>query len=131
VTTGKHENRAGVVFEIKCCQHEPAATVVMIRQDKENLPAEKYEGVCPKCGSLFEMSFPKISPYVEGDTERTLPPNGVQSCSECGKPTYPGSGRFVNRVPDFNDAKTKENMGRPFPHGNFICAECDDKSSCH
>lgn len=38
-----------------------------------------------------------------------------------------GSGRFVNRIPDGNDFKTRMEMGKPYPKGNFMCAECDNE----
>lgn len=48
-------------------------------------------------------------------------------CSECGKSVVFGSGRFVNRIPDFNTLAERKMMGRPYPEGDFICAECDSK----
>ncbi len=48
-------------------------------------------------------------------------------CSECGKSVAFGSGRFVNRVPDFNTVEERKNIGRPYPNGDFICPECDVK----
>jgi hypothetical protein len=50
-------------------------------------------------------------------------------CNECGKSVAQGSGRFVNRVPDFDDAETRIEMGRPFPEGGWMCEECDGKYS--
>lgn len=46
-------------------------------------------------------------------------------CSECGKSVRFGSGRFVNRIPDFNTAAERKILGRPYPEGDFICDECD------
>lgn len=37
----------------------------------------------------------------------------------------PGSGRYVNRVADLNDESTRAAMGKPFPAGDYVCAECD------
>ena len=48
-------------------------------------------------------------------------------CNECGQSVLLGSGRFVNRIPDGNDFKTRIEMGKPYPKGNFICAECDNE----
>lgn len=49
-------------------------------------------------------------------------------CSECGKSVAIGSGRFVNRVTDFNTVEERKNMGRLYPAGDFICPECDEKA---
>ena len=46
-------------------------------------------------------------------------------CNECGLPVDTKSGRFVNRVIDFNDYLTRKEMGKPFPEGDYICAECE------
>ncbi len=58
-----------------------------------------------------------------------LPPNeidhGSEICNECGQPVHASSGRFVNRVIDFNGYKTRKEMGKPFPIGDFMCAECE------
>ena len=45
-------------------------------------------------------------------------------CNECGVSVAFGSGNFVNRVPDFNDFETKQEMGKPFPEGEFLCESC-------
>ena len=50
-----------------------------------------------------------------------------ETCNECGRSVAWGSGDFVNRVIDLNDVETRIEMGKPFPNGNFICAECDNK----
>ena len=51
-------------------------------------------------------------------------------CNECGRSVAFGSGRYVNRVPDLNDEETRQEGGKPFPQGDFICAECDIKARC-
>ena len=57
---------------------------------------------------------------------------GNEICNECGKSVKFGSGKYVNRVPDLNDAEyRKEEMGKPFPEGDFVCAECDEKVRGH
>ena len=48
-----------------------------------------------------------------------------ETCSECGNSVEFGSGRFVNRIPDFNTAAERKMIGRPYPEGDFICAECE------
>lgn len=51
----------------------------------------------------------------------------TEICNICGKSVEWGSGKYVNRAPDFNDREIRLNMGRPFPEGDFVCAECDTK----
>lgn len=46
-------------------------------------------------------------------------------CNECGRSVAWGSGRFVNRVADLNDAETRRGMGKPFPEGEWVCEECE------
>lgn len=60
------------------------------------------------------------------DTENQKP---VEICNECGKSVAPGSGRFVNRTPDFNDPEYRKEMCKPYPDGDYICSECEHKSS--
>jgi len=51
----------------------------------------------------------------------------IEICSECGKSVKFGSGRFVNRVPDFDTPEEREIAGRQYPEGDFICAECESR----
>lgn len=53
----------------------------------------------------------------------------TEICTLCGVSVKFGSGNFVNRVPDVNDYETKLERKKPFPHGQFICAVCDEKDS--
>lgn len=46
-------------------------------------------------------------------------------CNMCGRSVAWGSGWFVNRVPDLNAPEDREEMGRPYTDGDWICAECD------
>ena len=49
-------------------------------------------------------------------------------CNECGEGVMFGSGRFVDRIPDANSiVDRKEDMNKPFPCGDFMCIECEDK----
>jgi len=48
-------------------------------------------------------------------------------CNECGKSVAWGSGRFVNRIPDANTVEERKRQGKPYPEGDFLCAECDAK----
>lgn len=46
-------------------------------------------------------------------------------CNECGNSVKLGSGRFVNRIPDLNSSKERQDMGKPYPLGDYICADCE------
>ena len=48
-------------------------------------------------------------------------------CNECGRDVSWGSGLFGNRVIDLNNYKTRKEMGKPFPEGEYICRECEEK----
>lgn len=48
-------------------------------------------------------------------------------CNECGDSVKLGSGKFVNRIPDFNDNETRIDMGKPYPSGEYMCYECELK----
>lgn len=48
-------------------------------------------------------------------------------CCECGESVKFGSGKFVNRIIDLDDCKTRKENGLPFPHGEYCCAECEEK----
>lgn len=49
-----------------------------------------------------------------------------QACNHCGKDVYFGSGKFVNRIPDFNDVNTRISNNLLFPLGDFVCEQCDN-----
>lgn len=50
-------------------------------------------------------------------------------CNECGRSVKWGSGWFINRISDCDEPEERKEMGKPFPEGDFICAECDEKFS--
>lgn len=52
---------------------------------------------------------------------------GKEICNECGRSVAQGSGWFVNRVPDLDSVEVRRENGKPFPEGDFVCAECDQK----
>ena len=56
-------------------------------------------------------------------------PRDPNRCNECGRSVRPGSGDFVNRIPDCNSVSERKSMGKPYPYDDFICAVCDDKFS--
>lgn len=53
----------------------------------------------------------------------------VETCNHCGRSVAFGSGRFVNRVPDFNDISTRVANRLKHPEGDFVCFDCDSKTS--
>lgn len=53
----------------------------------------------------------------------------TEICAECGKSVAWGSNHFINRVPECNDRATRRKMGRPFPKGDYVCADCDNITS--
>ena len=50
----------------------------------------------------------------------------MEICSLCGSSVAPGSGKFVNRIPDFNTVGARVDHGRPYPLGEYVCKDCDD-----
>ncbi|MCM8832267.1 MAG: hypothetical protein NC918_08765 [Candidatus Omnitrophica bacterium] len=51
----------------------------------------------------------------------------TEICNECGRDVGWKSGLFINRVIDFDDYKTRKEMNKPFPQGDYICRECEEK----
>ena len=50
-------------------------------------------------------------------------------CCVCGRNVAPGSGLFANRVPECNSFLGRQFIGRAFPEGDFLCADCDSMTS--
>ena len=58
----------------------------------------------------------------------------MKICNKCGKSVTIGSGNYINRVPDFNTVQVRQEMRRPFPEGDFVCAGCreqDERENLH
>jgi len=53
--------------------------------------------------------------------------SNIEICNECGRDVGFGSGLFVNRIVDFDDYRTRKIMNKPFPNGDYICRECEEK----
>ena len=53
----------------------------------------------------------------------------IENCNHCGQAVSFGSGRFINRVPDLNDLATRIENNLNYPEGDFVCIECDSKTS--
>ena len=51
----------------------------------------------------------------------------IEICNECGRSVKIGSGLFINRVIDLDEFETRVEMNKPFPKGDFMCRECDEK----
>lgn len=52
----------------------------------------------------------------------------MEFCNECGMSVAWGTYRFANRVPDVNSLEERQKMGKPYPEGDYICAECAESS---
>lgn len=53
----------------------------------------------------------------------------VEICNHCGRDVSFGSGLFVNRAPDLNSVTTRIANNLKYPEGDFVCIECDSKTS--
>ena len=51
----------------------------------------------------------------------------MEICNECGESVKMGSGKRINRIPDCNTEEQRNEMGKPYPEGDFMCADCDGK----
>jgi len=81
------------------------------------------EGLCAQC--FMEMIVQEQAEVSTGNIKPRMLESEI--CNECGESISPGSGRFVNRVPECNRYQERVNNGKPYPYGDFICAECDLK----
>jgi len=52
-------------------------------------------------------------------------------CNECGKDVSLGNGLFVDRIPDFDCFEQRLDNGKPYPHGDFMCRQCENKVYNH
>jgi hypothetical protein len=50
-------------------------------------------------------------------------------CNHCGRSVRKDSELFIGRVPDGNDFLTRIGNGLMYPEGDFVCSECDEKTS--
>ncbi len=53
----------------------------------------------------------------------------IQMCAHCGSSVGWGSGKYINRIPEFNDLDTRRSNGLAYPHGDYVCEECDSKTT--
>ena len=51
----------------------------------------------------------------------------IEKCNECGESCKVSTGRYVNRVVDFNTYTTRKIMGKPYQYYDYICPVCADK----
>jgi len=85
------------------------------------------------CGDSLNVM--KQMPSNSIDLVVTSPPYNLekserrnQFCNHCGDSVAKGSGKFVNRIPDFNDISTRIVNKLEFPLGDFVCNDCDNNS---
>jgi hypothetical protein len=50
----------------------------------------------------------------------------IEICQVCGNRVSIGSGRFVNRIPDFDTLDKRIGRNVKYPNGDFICKQCDE-----
>lgn len=48
-------------------------------------------------------------------------------CCECGDSVIPGSGKFVNRIPELSGVIARADGNRLHPTGAWVCDECDSR----
>ena len=51
----------------------------------------------------------------------------IEICNECGRSVKIGSGLLINRVIDLDEIEVRKENNKPFPKGDFMCHECDEK----
>ena len=74
---------------------------------------------------LSETTFRNGRLELDENDLRSGGEQGGEICNECGHSVRAGSGRFVNRVVDLSGYKTRRAMGKPYPSGDYMCAECE------
>ena len=50
----------------------------------------------------------------------------LEICCECGASVRHGA-KFANRIPVLDDYDDRKANGRPYPVGEWVCEECDNK----
>jgi len=109
------------------------AAIELVRQliETRNIPlfVSSFGRLAWHFGRFNEYNRELFQNFVIDELERT----GAllvraELCNECGHSVAPGSGRFVNRIPDLNPPEDRKEMGKPYPSGEFVCAECDSGS---
>ncbi|MHA2647673.1 MAG: hypothetical protein V2G51_06500 [bacterium JZ-2024 1] len=60
------------------------------------------------------------------NTKNQLQPN-TGMCNECGRNVGWKSGLFEDRVVHFDNHRTRKKMNKPFPEGDYISRECEEK----
>jgi hypothetical protein len=89
---------------------------------------------CLECGSAVETAYAFDGEEADEHVlcascfAEMLVREQAEICNECGRSVAFGSGWFVNRVPDFNSLEERVKNSKPYPHGGFLCAECDRNS---
>jgi len=98
---------------------EEKSFMASLEDDYRSILEKKFKGDKEK----FRKWLEKGEPYdKEGN-----PVIGEEICNECGRSVAQGKGLFVNRTPSLDNVETREANGKPFPEGDFICRECEEK----
>lgn len=108
--------------------NEQLGKVEQYSQNPRDLGTMALEDYSIALGDIYEKLLPLLK--IKGHCVINVPDSGLpdeqnEFCNICGKNVSWGSGRFVNRVPDFNDVPTRIDIGRKYPLGDFVCEECD------
>lgn len=74
---------------------------------------------------LSETTFRNGRPELDEKDSEGNDDHGNETCNECGQSVCAGSGKFASRVIDFSGYKTRREMGKPYPSGDYLCAECE------
>jgi len=92
---------------------------------KQYTKEKKYQGCKWETSTLYSFYQNKID--KENIYTQYFLRQDSEICNKCGKSVAPGSGRFVNRIPDFNSCEERIVMGKLYHSGEFVCAEYDLK----
>lgn len=89
------------------------------------------ENTAEQSGTAPDLSLYPSTEVMEETIEeykKNIAPSEKNRCSICGRDTSPGSGNFVNRVPDLNTVEERrDDLNRKYPEGEYICPICDSE----
>lgn len=107
--------------------NDDSSVVVADEGEEYAYPVELPQGYQHELNVLTE----ELARLERFDPDVLIADNDSELCNECERSVAPGSGRYVNRVADLNDEATRKEMGKPFPKGGYVCAECDNRDEAH
>ena len=110
------------MYKIKDLQNERYFADGAEFKTKEEIRQQLVSYHANDCDEKFldEMALEELLEFGGWEIEAEI-------CYECGRSVARGSGRFVNRIPSFDDEETRKEMNVPYPEGGWLCAECDLK----